>query len=455
MNTTPGHFRDLMKQRLGFGAADFSCNLIWGITATYLMFFYTDVMGLAAADVALLFLLARLLDGAADVAVGLCIDKTNTRWGRSRPYIAFGAIPLGVFAVLSFYSPGLQGQALWAYAFITYLMLSICYSVVNIPLASILPSLTRSAKERTVLATYRIIFGALGATAASLLVIPLVDILGGGSQRHGFFLMMTVIAVFASVLLLVSFFSLKERVDQPTEPVNLKRVLQSLKHNRPWQIFTLNVFFMWGAFFLYQGGLIYFFTYAVQRPDLVPLFAGISTFVPLLGTALTPLLAARWYKRSIFTLASLVNMLGMLLMIGSGLNLTGLLMGSVIAAVGQGMRLGIYYSMQADPVDYGEWKTGVSAAGALSSIITFVGKLTMACAGAASALLLGWGGYAANQPQTPQALEAISAGFLYIPTLLVGVSMLVMQFYRLDKLYPDIRAELDRRAARQAPLIRA
>ncbi len=85
MNTTPGHFRDLMKQRLGFGAADFSCNLIWGITATYLMFFYTDVMGLAAADVALLFLLARLLDGAADVAVGLCIDKTHTRWGGHAP----------------------------------------------------------------------------------------------------------------------------------------------------------------------------------------------------------------------------------------------------------------------------------------------------------------------------------------------------------------------------------
>ena len=317
----------------------------------------------------------------------------------------------------------------------------------NIPLASILPSLTRSSKERTVLATYRIIFGALGATAASVLVIPLVNVLGGGSQRHGFFLMMALIALIASLLLLVSFYTLKERVEYRAEPVRLGKVLQSLKHNRPWQIFTLNVFFMWGAFFFYQGGLIYFFTYYVQRTDLVPVFAGISTFVPLLGTALTPQRATRFYKRSVFTLASLMNLLGMIVMIACDRDISGLLIGSIIAALGQGMRLGIYYSMQADPVDYGEWKTGVSAAGVLSSVITFVGKLTMACAGAASALLLGWGGYVANQPQAPEALEAINAGFLYIPVVLIVLSIAVMQFYRLDKIYPRIRAELDERAA--------
>lgn len=442
-----------LRMRAGYGAADFSCNMIWGVITTYLMYFYTDVIGLAAASVSLVFLLARVIDGAVDLLIGFAIDRTNTRWGKSRPYILFGAVPLGIFAALAFAVPGMGTDGLVVYAFVTYLGLSIFYSVVNIPLASLLPSLTGDARERTVLATWRIVFGSLGATVASILMMPLVRSLGGESLREGFLQAMIVFAVISTLILLYSFTTLRERVVTTQATPSLKKVFGSLRHNRPWQIFFANVFFMWGAYFLYQGALIYYFTYNVGRADLVPLFAGISTFVPLLGTLAAPYLSRRHLKRSIFTLGSAINLAGLLLTLIADLAVLPLLIASVISAVGQGLRLGIYYSMQADPVDYGQWKTGVNAAGTLSSFITFAGKLTMAGAGALSAVLLNAGGYVANQVQTPAALLAIEASFLYIPIILVVCSMVLMQYYRLDGIYPSIRAELDQREQASATLV--
>jgi Na+/melibiose symporter-like transporter len=170
-------------QRIGYGIADFSCNLIWQTITLYLMFFYTDVVGIAAAQVGILFLLTRVIDGIADVAMGVVIDKTNTKWGKSRPYFLIGAIPFGLLAILAFYVPDIGPVGKLVYAYFTYLGLSLAYTMVNIPLASILPSLTSNGQERTMLATVRIIFASIGATAVSALTLPMVRTLGNGSQQ--------------------------------------------------------------------------------------------------------------------------------------------------------------------------------------------------------------------------------------------------------------------------------
>lgn len=144
-------------------------------------------------------------------------------------------------------------------------------------------------------------------------------------------------------------------------------------------------------------------------------------------------------------IASVVNLLGFVIMIWANVNVTGLLIGAVVAALGHGLRQSIYFSMQADPVDYGEWKSGVSAAGILSAINGFIGKVAMAVAGAISGIVLTWGHYAANETQTTNALLAIKLNYLVIPAILVVFSMIIMSFYKLDKLYPEIRKELDAR----------
>ncbi|MFS0637702.1 MFS transporter [Mesobacillus foraminis] len=446
MNTTAGVWR----QRIGYGAADLSCNLVWQMIGLYLMFYYTDVVGLAAVQVSLLFLLTRVLDGVTDIVMGIIIDKTNTKWGKSRPYFLWGAVPFALLGILAFYVPDVGPAAKVLYAYMTYMGLSMAYTMVNIPLASILPSLTSDPQERTVLATVRIIFSFVGATAVSVLTMPMVNALGRGSQADGFFWTMVIFSVIACLFFFFTFKNVEEKVQVQVENVTVKQAFSTLKGNKPYYIFALNILFMWGSYFFQQGALIYYFTYNLDRPDLVGLIAGIGSFVPIAGTFLTPIIAKKMYKRTLFMIASVVNLAGILTMLFAGGVIPAIIVGAVIAALGFGTRQSIYFSMQADPVDYGEWKTGINAAGILSALNGFLGKVTMAVAGALFGLMLEWGHYVPNETQTTEALFAIKLGYLIIPAVLVVISMIIMSFYNLDKIYPKIRAEINvRNAARE------
>lgn len=445
MNTGIGVWR----QRIGYGAADFSCNLVWQMIGLYLMFYYTDVVGLAAAQVSLLFLLTRILDGVTDIGMGILIDKTNTKWGKSRPYFLLGAIPFGVLGILAFYVPDVGPAATLLYAYMTYMGLSIAYTMVNIPLASILPSLTSDPQERTMLATVRIIFSFIGATAVSVLTMPMVNTLGGGSQAQGFFWTMVIFSVIACAMFFFTFKNVEEKVAVQVENITVKQAFSTLKGNKPYYVFALNILFMWGSYFFQQGALIYYFTYNLDRPDLVGIVAGIGSFVPIAGTFLTPMIAKKMYKRTLFMIASVINLAGILLMLFAGSAVPMILTGAVIAALGYGLRQSIYFSMQADPVDYGEWKTGINAAGILSALNGFIGKVTMAIAGALFGMMLTWGNYVPNADQSESALTAIKMGYLIIPAVLVVISMIIMSFYNLDKIYPQIRAEIDARYAKK------
>ncbi|MED4073727.1 glycoside-pentoside-hexuronide (GPH):cation symporter [Priestia endophytica] len=432
-------------QRIGYGIADFSCNLIWQMITLYLMFFYTDVVGIAAAQVGILFLLTRVIDGIADVAMGVVIDKTNTKWGKSRPYFLIGAIPFGLLAVLAFYVPDIGPVGKLVYAYFTYLGLSLAYTMVNIPLASILPSLTSNGQERTMLATVRIIFASIGATAVSALTLPMVRTLGNGSQAQGFFWTIVIFAIVGTMLFFVTFKTVEEKVKIRQEKITVKQAFSTLKGNTPWYIFAFNILFMWGSYFFQQGALIYYFTYNVGRADLAAIVASIMAFVPIIGTFITPLFAKRMFKRTVFMIASTINLAGILIMLIANVNVPLLLIGAVVLALGHGLRQSIYFSMQADPVDYGEWKTGISAAGVISALNGFLGKVAMAGTGAISGWLLTKGNYIPNEAQTSSALLAIKLNFLIIPAIMVVTSMVIMCFYRLDKMYPAIRAELDHR----------
>ncbi len=395
----------LWRQRLGYGIADLSCNLVWQMISLYLMFFYTDVMGLPAYYVGLMFLVTRLVDGVADVLMGLVIDNTTTRWGRCRPWLLIGALPFGLLCILAFYVPDFDTTGKLLYAFVTYLCLSFLYTLVNIPFCAMLPFLTSDSAERTTLSAVRILLGSLGATIVAVATLPLVGMLGKGNQQQGFLYTAVIFGVLAAFFLLVT------------------------------------------------GALVYFFHYYVGNTELTAVIAGISTFVPLLGTLTVPLLARRVKKRHVYLVASAVNLLGMGIMMVSGAHVLGLIVGAVILSLGAGQRTAIYFSMQADPVDYGVWKTGINTAGILTSINGFLGKVAMAGAGAITGVLLSSSGYIANHTQSDSALLAIKACYLYIPALLILASMLWMgRFYRLDDQYEQIRADLDAgRGASPAP----
>ncbi len=431
-------------QRFGYGVADLSCNLVWQMISLYLMFFYTDVMNLPAYYVGLMFLATRLVDGFADVIMGIIIDNTYTRWGRCRPYLLIGAVPFGLLCVMAFYVPDLGTTGKLIYAFLTYLALSFIYTIVNIPFCAMLPFLTNDSAERTSLSTVRILLGSVGSTIVAVATLPLVQLLGKGQQQTGFLYTAVIFGVIAAFFLLLSFRNVEEKVSIQQETMTFRRAITGLKNNRPWFIFATNIFLMWGAFFFQTGALVYYFNYYVGNHELTAIVAGISTFVPLLGTLTVPFLAKRMIKRHVYLLSSLINLLGMAIMIFADVHVPGLIIGAIIMSLGAGQRSTIYFSMQADPVDYGEWESGINTAGILTSINGFLGKVAMAGAGAITGILLSAGGYQAHMSQTPSALLAIRSCYLFIPAALIIISMLWMgRLYRLDEIYEKICQELE------------
>lgn len=443
---------ELWKQRIGYGVSDFACNLIWQMISLYLLFFYTDVMELNAGAVSLMFVVTRFIDAGTDLLIGYCIDHTRTRWGKSRPYFLFGAVPFAVFAVLAFSVPNISPNGKLIYAYITYIGLSFMYTVVNIPMASILPSLTANADERTNLSTARKFFAFLGSTIVSSCSLGMIQFFGKGSEAAGYRIVMIIFGVIGCAMFFFTFATVRERVVQTKkEKVTMKQTLQSLGKNRPWKLFALNIIFMWTGFFLQSSALIYYFTYYVGSAKMATTVATIMSIVPMIVNFFVPVLSKRIGKRNLYVASAGMQFAGLAVLWLGETNVAMIVAGALIMAAGYGMKESIYFSIQADPVDYGEWKTGINTAGTLSSINGFLGKCAQALAGGMAGFLLAQSGYVARaEVQTVLALTAIKAMYIYIPLILLICSIITMMFYNLDKDYPRIKEELDKRHEEQA-----
>lgn len=436
----------IWRQRIGYGASDLACNLIWQMISLYLLYFYTDVMGLSAVAISFMFVVTRVIDGITDLLVGYCIDKTNTRWGKSRPYFLFGAVPFAVFAVLAFSVPDISLNGKLIYAYVTYIGLSFAYTIVNIPMASILPSLTDDTDERTALSTSRKFFGFLGSTIVSYSALTLVTKFGGTNEALGFRVVMMIFAFIGCAIFLFTFASVRERVEVQTESATLAQTIKSLKENKPWKLFALNILFMWTGFFIQSSALIYYFSYNVGSKTLATTVATIMSMIPILANFLVPALAKRLGKRNLYVASAAVQFIGLAIILFADVNINLIIVGAVVSAFGYGIKESIYFSMQADPVDYGIWKTGVNATGTLNSINGFLGKCAQAISGGLGGALLAWGGYVAQADvQSASALVAIKAMYIYMPMALLICSMITMKFYDLDKQYPKIKADLNAR----------
>lgn len=438
----------IWRQRIGYGAADFACNLIWQMISLYLLYYYTDIVGLNGMSIASMFVVCRIIDGITDLLIGYAIDKTNTKWGKSRPYFLWGAVPFAIFAYLAFSVPQsftLGGKLIWAY--VTYIGLSFMYTVVNIPMASILPALTEDAQERTNLATIRQFFAFLGSTVVSASALYLVDRLGNGNEGNGFQMVMLIFGVISTLIFLFTFLNVKE-INQSSKSTktNLIDALKSLLKNTPWKIFACNIIFMWGGYFIQTSALVYYYTAVVGSKEISVTIATIMSIVPVLSNLCVPFLSKLMSKRNLFVFASVVQLLGLIMIWIGNLNIVLIYIGAIVTGLGYGAKNSIYFSMQADPVDYGIWKTGVDTAGSLSAVNGFLGKVAQALAGGISGVLISWSGYVGGMElQSTKAIFAIKTMYLYIPIVCIIVSIIIMMFYKLDRIYPQIMEEIKQR----------
>ena len=436
--------------RAGYGAGDFAVNLFFQSALLFLLFFYTDVAGISAATAASIFLVARIVDAVTDPVMGVIADRTRTRWGRFRPYVIAGGPFLALMGVATFTAPDLSPEGKVIYAYATYILFGIAYTVVSIPYSSLTSALTAEAHERTVLSTYRMAFAMLGGLLVAAATTPLVAQFGGGAG--GFQMTMAVYGVIACVLLAMTFFTTTERRFAHEDVPGVQQIVRALKAGG-WPLALLIFAFWMGmmAFTVRSAAIIYYFIYNVGREDLVPVFMVSVAVFNFIGIVIVPFFARRLGKRATYLLGAFLGCLS-----GVALYLTPvdqIAMIFAVSCIGAIMFAGptvMAWSMLPDAVDYAELRSGVRADGAIYAAASFFQKMAMAVGGAGAALILSFTGYVPGVEQSADALGGILFMVALGPVVLFVLGASAMLFYSLtDDRFSEVSLALaEQRAAR-------
>ena len=227
-----------LREKVGYGFGDMASSMFWKLFGSYLMIFYTDVFGLPAAVVGTMFLVTRIWDSAFDSIVGAIADRTHSRWGKFRPYLLYLSVPFAVIGILTFMTPDLSNMGKVVYAYITYSLMMMVYSAINVPYASLLGVMSAEPKDRNILSTYRMTFAYIGSFIALLLFMPMVKYFSQGyDEQYGWVMSVVVIAIMCALLFYGCFAWTKERVKPiKQQQSSLKDDLTDLLNNRPWWI---------------------------------------------------------------------------------------------------------------------------------------------------------------------------------------------------------------------------
>jgi len=431
-----------LRTAAGYAVGDFGINLYFISVMTYLLYFYTDVMGISAVAAGGVFAVARFIDAVTDPLMGAIAERTRSRWGRMRPYLLFGAIPLALISVLTFTVPDLgePGKVVWAY--VTYALFGLVYTVVTIPYATLTASLTADYQARTQLSTYRIGCAFAGGFIVSVGTMPFVSMFE--DEAAGFQMLMVAFAVIATALLWVSFMTTREVVRPQRQVISLRDSLRAVTFNRPLLI-VIGIFSCGMlSFTVRQTATAYFFVYNVGDPALIAWFFGVTLGCMLAGIWMVPLLATRFGKAGATRLGAYLSIIACLGFYFTPYDAIAQLFvfGCLIALGGTPVAV-LGWAMIPDTVEYAEWKHGVRADGAIFATASFFQKLAKTVGGAGVAFILGLAGYAANVEQTPAALSAIHAVLTLVPVAIMVILIILTKLYSLDRArHAQIVAEL-------------
>ena len=448
-----------LSRCLAYAASDTGGQLVFCVISFYLLKFYTDVYGISAATAGTILLIARMIDAVDAPVWGIIFDKTHSRWGKSRPWFLWLCVPFAVFGVLTFMTPDLSANAKAIYAGVTYVICSILYTGINTPVTSILASLTPDPRERVVFTSFRMFGSKLGVLIVNLTALKLVEFFGHGDDRKGFMIVMPIFATGTILLFLFAFWKLDERVKEEKKNISIRQSFGAIKGNWPWIIIFISSLFFWIAFISRICISPYFWEYTLHRKDLIGP-ANSLDFISLAGILFLPWFVRVTSKRTAWILG-LIGAVAAQFVIWFGIKTGSLplvMTGWILGIILSGIAMAMPFSLLSDSVDYGEWKTGVRAAGLLTAVgAAFCLKAGSGFGGALPAWILDWYHYAppvAQKPveQTAQALFGIELGFVWLPVIFYAIAVIPVFFYHhFERLEPKIRQELElRRGAASA-----
>lgn len=452
-----------LKEKIGYGLGDMSSSMFWKLFGAYLMIFYTDVFGLSAAAVGTMFLITRIWDSAFDPIVGIVADRTQTRWGKFRPYLLWLALPFAVIGVLTFTTPNFSDTGKLAYAYITYSVMMMIYSAINVPYASLLGVMSPDPKERNTLSTFRMTFAYIGSFIALLSFMPLVKAFSGNtkdmaSQQHGWMMAVIIIATLCAVLFYLCFFFTKERVKPISQEQNsLKNDLKDLFHNQPWWILLGAGISALVFNSIRDGATVYYFKYFIVEDQytsitlfsvpfvLSGLYLAVGQAANILGVILAAPLSNKIGKKKTYLGAMVFATLFSIIFYWFEKDQLALIfIFQILISICAGSIFPLLWSMYADCADYSELTTGNRATGLIFSSSSMSQKFGWAIGTAITGWLLAYFGFQANAVQTPETINGIRMFLSILPATGTVLSVLFISFYPLSEAkMKEITAQLN------------
>ena len=429
-------------EKVGYGLGDMASNFYMGFFGLFLLYYYTDVFGISPAAAATMLLVTKVVDAISDPAMGLIADRTHSRWGKYRPYLLWVAVPYAMFGMLLFLGPELSAAGKLAYAYLTYTLVMLAYTAINVPYSALLAVISPVAEERTKATQYRFVFASLGTLCVGALATPLVSLLGNGDEVLGFRLTIALFAVMSVLIFWITFVTTRERVRPARHDSSVARDLSGLIANSSWVVLVVTGIVVIIGLIARFSSIIFYLKYYMMDDgsavfmifDRTALFTSFGLIGQLIGALLTPMLARRFEKRHLIVAMNLLHA-GLLVLCYfiPPEQFAQVVLVHSLGVFTFGVTITLLFSMYTDCAEYGEWQSGKNSAGLVMSASMFSLKLGTAVGGALPGFMLARSGFIANEIQTETAIQGIQLMFNVIPAVFFVLGSALMLYYRLDR----------------------
>lgn len=449
MHAEPTSVKLSFSEKFGYGLGDTASNFVWALMMNFIMFYYTDIFGITAAAAGTMLLFARSTDGVVDFFIGAIADRTKSKWGRFRPYLVWLCVPLAVAFVLAFTTPSLSPAGKLVWAWVTYNLLMLLYSAINIPYGALSGVMTDDPLERTSLNSYRMALAQIGGIIANSSFMVLIVKFASNNQQLGAQRTVMLFSALAIVLFLVSFWTTKERIHPPAEQkTKLIQDLKTLCRNPHWiMMFAFGIINITLAVVRGSAGIYYLKSYLKWDGDRIGVWFLVGGLTMTFGAMLTRFAVKAVGKKGAFIASLVVVALTAIPFYWMKPDQTALIFTfQILGMIFAGINATLFWALVADTADFQEWKFKTRTTGVVFSATTCAQKAGMGIGAAFAGFLIDYFGYVPNAEQTPRSIH----GILLLMSLIPAVGLLLLAgFFTLyglnEKVCKTMREDLAQR----------